>query len=333
MNNSLFDITISRAAPEHVERIAAIAASWRPEGRTDEELSHDGFLVSDFDVDQYKLLVDQSDYAFVATHDGQVVGFLIGYSSDDAYLFGDTIAQQLVTKLDEFVVIKQVAVDREFTQRGIATKLYTHLIKTVRGVRLMASIVDSPSNRASRRFHRRLGFAEAFRLPHPDGRMRTVWRYSTEHASDEVLYAQYEAAVKLYRHEDILNWSKLQNYLYITVATAAAFGFLLVQGESLPNSPRVLPITSLTLALCGIGILTSATFMIALVSGTIYLGVRKEAVCELEDIYVNRNGVRIVSVFLRRTLLRRSPTVWTLRLMPAAGLIGWLTVGIVLILH
>ncbi len=250
-----------------------------------------------------------------------------------ASLVNDTIAQQLVTKLDQFVVVKQVAVDREFTQLGIATKLYTHIIKDVRGVRLIAATVETPPNKKSRRFHRRLGFTEAFRLPHPDGRMRTVWRYSTEHTSDEVLSAQYGAALELYMHEDNLNWNKLQNYLYITVAIAAALGFLLIQGEGRSDIPPILPITALAFTLCGIGFLTSFAFAVALASGTIYLQVRKESLCELEDIYINRSGIRIVSAFMRRKLLRRSPTTWTLRLTPVIGIAGWLAVSIFLVIR
>lgn len=326
------EITIMRAGADHVDRIAEIAESWHPEGRADTELSRDGFLVSDFDQLQYKRLIDEADYAFVAVINDRVVGFLIGYPGEDSALFNDSIGQRLVTRIDPFVVIKQVAVDREYTSYGVATKLYLHIIKTVRGVRLIAATVDTPPNKRSRRFHQRLGFTEIFRLPHPDGRLRTVWRYSTEHVSDELLHAQYAAAVGLYKHEDSLNWVKLQNYLYITVAVAAALGFMLIQSDTRSDAAPLVSALSLAIVLCLIGAITSLAFTIALTSGTVYLKIRKDAVCELEDIYVNRSGVRVVSMLNRRRFLRQSPTTWTLRIVPSIGFLGWMTAGVLLIL-
>ncbi len=255
------------------------------------------------------------------------MGFIIAYNSEQAAVFNDATALQLVTKLDDFVVVKQVAVKRDHTSRGIAHQLYSHLIKRVRG-RLIAATVDTPPNVRSRRFHQRLGFTEAFRIPNPDGRVRTVWRYSSEHITDASLYAQYEQAIKLYSHEDSLNWQKLQNYFYITVALSAALGFLLTSTAPVTLIPtRLLGILVIT-----IGVLSSLAFAVALVSGTTYLHVRKQAVCELEDIYINRGGVRVVSTLLRRPIFRRSPTIWTLRLTPLVGVAGWIAMGLYLAL-
>jgi hypothetical protein len=79
-----------------------------------------------------------------------------------------------------------------------------------------------------------------------------------------------------------------------------------------------------TTALCAIGLLISAGFTVAMVSGVGYLAIRKEAVAEIEDMYVNRDGVRVASRLSRtKAWLRSSPTAWVLRLTPAVGGLGW----------
>ena len=53
-----------------------------------------------------------------------------------------------------------------------------------------------------------------------------VWRKPRE----AILHVQYEVAVDLYKHEDNLNWQKLNNLFYITAGLAAAIGLQPRQG-------------------------------------------------------------------------------------------------------
>lgn len=319
------ELTIDRATAADAEAIQQIADRWRLRERSQADLMDRGFLVADFSIDEYQHLVAASDYCFVARHDGTIVGFLLAYSQARLKDIDDTTAQWLGTRLDDFVVIKQVAVDPQHTGSGVGRRLYQFLIDHLRGqgIRLVAAVVDTPPNVRSQVFHRRLGFTEAFTYQHADGRTRRIWRYSTAKPAAEILNAQYEAAVRLYLHEDTLNWDKLRNYLYVTVATAAATGFVLSQPEG-PVSGYHPTVVGIALTL--VGAITSLGFAVALRSGVSYLAIRKDAVTELEDAYVGQDGVRVVSRLNRaRPWLRRSPTTWVLRLTPAAGLVIWLT--------
>lgn len=316
-------VEISRASTDDVPAIKEIAEQWRMGDRNESDLMDRGFLVSDFTVDDYKHLVASSDYCFVARRDGHIVGFLLAYSQAALKTIDDTTADWVGTRLDDFVVIKQVAVAPSQTGRGIGRELYLHIINQVRGrgLRLVAAVVDTPLNVRSRAFHRKLGFTEAYTLRHADRRMRSIWVYSTTPPDNEVLASQYQTAVGLYTHEDTLNWHKLQHYLYVTVATAAALGFVL--GLSAEEAGGF-DVTLVGIVLCLVGLVTSFGFAVALYSGVVYLAVRKEAVAEIEDAYLARNGIRVVSRMVRsKPLLRRSPTTWVLRLTPIAGMVLW----------
>lgn len=317
------ELEIRRADVADIPAIVAIAEQWELGERPESDLKDRGFLVSDFRSEDYQQLVTASDYCYVAVRAGVIVGFLLAYSQRSLDEIDDPTAEWVATRLDDFVVIKQVAVDPAHAGRGVGRELYLHLIERLRGqgVQLVAAVVDTPPNIRSRAFHRRLGFTEAYSLRHRDGRTRSIWRYSTARASDEVLAAQYEAGVTLYMHEDLLNWDKLRNYLYVTVATMAALGFVLAQT---PGETAYDP-TTVGIVLCLVGLLTSVGFGVALNSGVAYLAMRKEAVTELEDMYLNREGIRVVSRLLRvKPWLRRSPTTWVLRLVPVAGTVIWL---------
>lgn len=170
---------VRSAQVSDIEAILAIARSWAVEGRTEQELSHTGFLVSDFDAAAYHKLLTASRFAYVAEHDGRVVGFLIGYAGDQAEMMGDYTATKTAEKLGPFVVCKQIAVARPDANRGIGKILYRHLIAQLEpGQDLIAAVVDDPPNVRSQRMHRDLGFVPVFQIQHPDGRSRTVWRYS-----------------------------------------------------------------------------------------------------------------------------------------------------------
>src|SRR5690606_75082 len=144
------------------------------------DLMDRGFLVSDFSSGDYQRMVAASDYCYVASRDGKIVGFLLAYSQRSLSEIDDATADWVATRLDDFVTIKQVAVDRAYTGSGVGRELYLHLVERLRGqgVRLVAAVVDTPPNVRSRAFHSRLGFTEAFSWRHPDGRTRSIWRYS-----------------------------------------------------------------------------------------------------------------------------------------------------------
>jgi predicted GNAT superfamily acetyltransferase len=316
-------VRVVPARPEHATAMYEIADSLRLDGMDPADAAHRGFLVSDFTVDTYRQLISDVDHCYVAMVNTEMAGFLVGYDSEQLNKVDDPTANWMTRHLDGFTVIKQVGTHPRHRGAGVGRALYRHLMARTMGRTLIAAVVNDPPNDGSRRFHRRLGFSPDYVFNHPDGRPRSVWVHQPDQASEALSLHQHRIAIDLYVHEDNLNWAKLKNYLYITVATAAALGFILE--PTLREAAAVGRLRWIGLLITGIGLLTSLGFTFALSSGLIYLDARKQAAAEIEDMLSARGGVRIVGRRIRTaTVLRRSPTRWVLRLTPVIGLVFWI---------
>ena len=323
-------VRVVRAQPEHAAVMFEIADSLRLDGMDPAEAAHRGFLVSDFTVDSYKQFIATVDHCYVALVGTEIAGFLLGYDSEILDKIDDATANWMTRHLDCFTVIKQVGVYPRHAGAGVGRALYRHLMGRTVGRTVIAAVVNDPPNEGSRRFHRRLGFSPDYVFNHPDGRPRSVWVHHPDQASEPLSLHQHRIATDLYVHEDNLNWAKLKNYLYITVATAAALGFILE--PTLRDEAPAGQVRWIALLVAGIGLLTSIGFSFALSSGLVYLDARKQAVAEIEDMLSARGGVRIVGRRIRTaTVLRRSPTRWVLRLTPVIGLIFWIAAALFVI--
>ena len=186
---------------------------------------------------------------------------------------------------------------------------------------MIAAVVSQPPNIASERFHHAMGFEPYRRHTPTDGLERTVWLHRGY--SVDLLMTQYRHAVDLYKHEDMLNWNKLNNYFYIITALTAAFGLVVanVQGKGIDGPER-----AMLAGFCVMGFLTSAGFAAALISGFHYLQARKAAVAHLENALVRYGGSRIVTMVPEagnRRWLAVSPTRHLLRGAPFVIGAGW----------
>jgi predicted GNAT superfamily acetyltransferase len=281
---------IVRAGEEHLEKIAALADSRSLKGRDGESVSErteGGFLVSAYSVDDYRARLRTAEHFYVALKGGDVVAFLLAYSSDrlgpDEWL-----NRRIKTTLGDFLVIKQICVAREAARHGIASLLYHHVLEQWRESPVIAAVVNEPPNVASARFHQKLGFEELTRLTPPDGLARVVWVRRRQR--EALLQAQYSVSVDLYKHEDSLNWQKLNNFFYITAGLAAAMGFSLDGGKADGSTEYALAV-----ALSTIGFGVSAAFSQMLRFGWRYLLARKAALTELEERLTWYGGARIVT--------------------------------------
>ncbi len=85
----------------------------------------------------------------------------------------------------------------------------------------------------------------------------------------EILRSQYEQSVSLYKHEDTLNWQKVQHAVYVNGALAAVIGVDTIQ-----------PIKWIVATLAAaVGLL----FLVALENGRRYLITRRETVHKVEE--------------------------------------------------
>jgi hypothetical protein len=165
--------------------------------------------------------------------------------------------------------------------------LYYHVLEQWQQSPVIAAVVNKPPNEASARFHKKLGFQELTQLTPPDGLPRVVWVWRKPR--EATLHAQYQISVDLYKHEDTLNWQKLNNFFYITAGLAAATAFSLGEegGGALSKE--------LAVVIAVMGFVASLAFSQMLRFGRQYLLARKAALIELEEYMAWHGGQRIVT--------------------------------------
>ena len=312
-------ISVRSASLSDVDQIVELAEIWASSDPTSKD-SGDGFLVSAYTADAYREFLSSAKYFHVAVEGSRIVGFLIAYT-DRAIKPTERLNLLMAQELGPLVVIKQVCTHPNWRRRGIAGRLYQTVLKHEGDRQVIAAVVSKPPNLASERFHHAMGFEPYRRFTPDDGLERTVWLrkgYSTK-----LLVRQYKHAVDLYKHEDSLNWNKLNNYFYMTTALTAAFGLVVSAGGDKPISDAS---RAMLVGFCVVGILTSAGFGAALAAGVHYLHARKAAVAALEDGLVRSGGTRLITISgpnLKKGWLKKSPTRHLLRLAPLIVGVFW----------
>ena len=320
-------LTLQYARPEHLDDVVALAQMRQLPKQATAEASENGFLVSGYTRDEYASLLVKAEYFYVALDAGRVVGFIIAYGADRVGA-DEWLNLRLVGRLEDVVIVKQVCTHPDFARRGIASALYEQVLHRCRDQPVVAVVVAEPLNIASTQLHKRLGFRRFWEdVVPPDGHKRVVWLH--EALDPGLLQTQYSHATELYQHEDNLNWSKANNFFYITAALVAALA-LLLQTPSGGGQPSLISLQiAFVLACLGIG--SSIAFATALRFGVAYLMHRKEAMASIEERIVKAGGARIVSHTtpeLDPRIVGRSPTQLMLRYLPYAVGLAWIVVAV-----
>ncbi|WP_030545292.1 GNAT family N-acetyltransferase [Streptomyces albus] len=322
-------VEIVRAGPEHLEQITRVAESRsldqarRPHRGAPVE---GGFLVSAYTEADYRARLETAEHFYVAVKGEDVLGFLLAYSSDRVEP-DEWLNRRIKSALGDFLVVKQVCVAREAARRGIASMLYYHVLDQWKESPVIAAVVNHPPNEASAGFHRKLGFEELTELTPPDGMPRMVWVWRKPR--EAMLHTQYMVSVDLYKHEDNVNWQKLNNFFYITVGLAAVAAFSVGKegaGGSLGKALAAI------ISIIGLGV--SLGFSQMLRFGRRYLLARKSALIELEEHLAWHGGRRIVTWHSSdpgNAYLKISPTGAIMALLPAFVALCWTTLLGVLI--
>ena len=299
------------------------------------EFKKDGFLVSDYSLNDYEKFIEQRSIHVFVDGDGIVKAFILIFKKDQ--LDKDEPVYRLLIQRsgkDDFIVIKQICVERESMKKQYAAKLYIHLMSNYNNYDFYTAIVTEPKcfNMRSVKFHEDFGFVRYFNfkpddLGDPDdpddkdGKERTLFYFrSLNNCSAELLAEQYKTAVDLYIHEDNLVWQKINFFLIISSALFALDGWL---PKALTN-----PITSILLST--FGIIVSVLFYMAISNGLEYMLARKNAVMEIEMKLISLGGTCIVSPgYMSRqgnVNLLKSSTMRTIRLLISLIGIIWLVI-------
>lgn len=318
MGDATGRVEVRRATDRDLDQILELARSraLTPDSR---DAGDQGFLVSAFDLDDYRYRVENADYFFVAVEGDRVVGFLLGYTSDQL-LPDEWLNRRVEATLGRFIVIKQVTVARDVARSGVGSQLYYEILTRSGDLPVIAAVVAEPVNRASARFHKKLGFEEMTHLTPPDGIPRSVWVFRPP--PRDLFMMQYQLAVDLYKHEDSLNWSKLNNFIYVTTGLIAAASFIAQLGRD-----DVPLLRGGLLLLIVVGLLTSACFAVMLHFGRLYLQRRKAVVTQFEEMMAWWGGSYIVGDVAGKrhpSWLDRSPTALVMVVMPFLAFAVWL---------
>ena len=166
---------IEVARSEHVPQISVLAQTYNLEQMASEQVVRLGFLVSNFNEEDYRVSVRRANHFYVLLENRNLYGFLYAYSSDRIQ-HDDWLNLFIKSRHpDPFVTIKQICIRPDLTGRGLATSLYQHLFSQVQGCPLFAAIVLEPENHRSIIFHERHGFMKVFQVTPPDGMLRGIW--------------------------------------------------------------------------------------------------------------------------------------------------------------
>lgn len=323
------EYSIRQAAASDVPGLHALAETWLLENQEFPEKT--GFLVSNFSIDEYHQSLEKTDYFWVAEDNEGLCGFLLAYPSD-AIESDEIINSCLKYSLtEEFLLIKQICVVQG--KKGVASQLYSELIRKNEHGLLLAAVVNEPMNRKSVDFHRRKGFDHLLDMRPPedaDGviRMRSIWyrnasgqaprfRFARPDKENQLTYVieKQQGALSLYTHEDNLNWSKLGLLVSFMTALVTAFAILLNKDPDLTGR-LVVPIVVVG------GILINVIFLKKLKSGLVYMGWHKKNLQRFDAIVSNLDPC--VPEFFDDTTRQRSETVRWMHVLPWFSLIVWL---------
>jgi len=142
--------------------------------------------------------------------------------------------------------------------------------------------------------------------------------------SEAMMLEQYRIAVDLYKHEDLLNWQKFNNLIYVNSGIVGMMGIWKLISEK--NPPLILAVS-----LPFLGIIVSLCFFVAIRAGVKYLQVRKAAVVAIDDQIKIKTNQTVV--YLDDPVLVKSPTGRVLTVLPIILVFFWLIllVGILII--
>ncbi len=308
---------IRKAVGEDAEQISRIAEE---NGlKVFRKVKKQGFLVSDYSKEDYVLFINTCKYFYVLECNGAVKAFLFTYDQEE--LPSNSIVNVKIKNMakHDFILIKQICVDAKEQNKGYGKMLYEYLMNTV-NVDIFAAVVMQPKNIASDEFHKELGFQCIGLVQAEDGMKRGIYYWEHPQNMDcdnDILTNQYEMAIQLYQHEDNLNWSKLNNYLYMTGGLTFILSFIDLK-------QYIVALTVISL----LGLLVSMIFYISIKSGIEYMQERKRAVTAIEKrLYAKKDGIYIVTDFSKKMI--KSHTIMVMKLIPIGGLLVWLIILVV----
>lgn len=106
----------------------------------------------------------------------------------------------------------------------------------------------------------------------------------------QALMSQYTTIVDLYKHEDLLNWTKFEHLVYVNAGLWIVVNFLFSNSDSISGTVM----TVIFITICILGFVASMAFAGALWSGVNYMNARKDSVRRIERALIDQgSAVRV----------------------------------------
>ncbi|MDT8404111.1 GNAT family N-acetyltransferase [Sulfuriflexus sp.] len=328
-----------------LEEVTEIGHSWTISGEHQDYSN--GFLVSSFTMKEYREFIKNAEYFYLLEYEGEIQAFLLAYNSD-SISDNETVNILLKTNvIEEFILIKQICVNKNRKIKGAASRLYNYLSELRPERSQLAVIVLEPVNEHSIAFHEDNGFRKLCNIIPPadkDGeiRRRGVWyrppKNQPEHRpdirylpvdSDIDVYPVIEKqgmAISLYTHEDNLNWTKLGMLLTFVFALGTAFNHFI-------NTPVISTVSVVEIIfLILFGNIIIITFFVKIKSGINYMDAHKCRI-KLLDKQLQDYSTLLVPIINHTNISETSATIRLMKVIPILCAIGWGMLSILLIFH
>ncbi len=181
MQNNYF---IKKATNNELNFIYNLAGKIQIDKLPTQDIEHTGFLVSAFTKNDYLKFLQKAEHFYLCMDENRLCGFILAYT--DKQIETDEWVNNLIKQKENenFVLIKQIVVDKKYKGKGVAQKLYAHLFNKMQENICYAVIVLEPLNIRSIKFHEKLGFKKVFEATPPDSLKRGVWKKELKKQND-----------------------------------------------------------------------------------------------------------------------------------------------------
>ena len=184
-------LKIDRATDEVVPAITALANKVAPPNLSEEERQN-GFLLP-YTADQYRDFTQRAEHFYILCLDKQLIGFVLAHSSEKIDLFGGEVYLHIKSiEPRPFIVVRQICIAPEFSNKGYGRKLYDFLFAranedSTRYPRALSFIWKHPPNPASEKFHRAVGWKEleTYSLKNGDG-VVGIWARTIRRSDENI---------------------------------------------------------------------------------------------------------------------------------------------------
>jgi len=281
-------------------------------------------LETDSSKEYYEKQLNKDSLFYVSEIDGNVIAFLLAFNREDI----DELTTMIKTidKLSEkpYIFIKQFYIDKKYIRKGYGTELYEYFLLNNKKD-IFSSIASEPKNKALINFYCEIGFNCVLTQTQEENRRKAIYyrKYENNYCNDHnFIFKNYDNAMEMYRHEDNLNWTKINHLLVINTALIGFLGLVIANIGKITTENLIIAFIIILFSI--FGITANILFYIAIKSGILYLQNRKEQTATIERIIKNMGGVEIVGSKQRDDKrFIRSNTITVMSIIPIVLIIIW----------